>query len=150
MVGRGPSALRACDAEGGHRLVHAVGVLAPRVVAVQDAIRAISEPPIQLDRAEVPRADLEANRRYASVAADCVHGLHHLRPESAAACAWRNRDGEDPTHLALEEQHGRRGHTVRAVVNQSERTVMAQNPFDVVSTEAVLLEAEDFESVQRL
>src|SRR3989442_13687094 len=45
------------------RLVHAVCILAPRVVTVQHAVRAVAEPAIEFHGDEILRAALESDRR---------------------------------------------------------------------------------------
>jgi len=52
--------------------------------------------------------------------------------------------------MSLEEEHHRRGHPLPAVFHQREGSLVPQDPVDMVPTEAVLSEAEDLESVQRV
>src|SRR6267378_1335161 len=86
-------------------LAHAVRVLSPGVVAVQHAVHPISEAAIELDRAEVLRADLEPDRRDSALPAGGLRGLHELRSGATATDVGSDCDGQDATHPSLEQQH---------------------------------------------
>ena len=52
--------------------------------------------------------------------------------------------------MPFEQEHHRRGHRFPTVFHQREGPLVPQNPVDMVPTEAVLSEAKDLESVQRV
>ena len=52
--------------------------------------------------------------------------------------------------MSLEEEHHRRGHRFPPVFDQGESPLVPQDPVDMVPTEAMLSEAEDLETVQRV
>ena len=52
--------------------------------------------------------------------------------------------------MPLEEEHHRRGHRFPAVFDECEGPLVPQDPVDMVPTEAMLSEAEDLETVQRV
>src|SRR5438093_996226 len=89
---------------GGRRddpFVHAVCVLAPRVVSVQDTVRAVAESTVEFDGHEVLRAHLESDRRQASFAADGLGGLHHPRPDALPPGFRGDRHRQDSAHMTL-------------------------------------------------
>src|SRR3989442_5999239 len=66
------------------RLVHAVCILAPRVVTVQHAVRAVAEPAVEFHGDEILRAHLESDRRHAPLAANGLGRLHHSSSDPVA------------------------------------------------------------------
>src|SRR3990172_4904593 len=130
-------------------LRHLMSVLAPGVVGVEEAIRAVAEATVERDGRGVRHADLEPRELRATRPAERLTRLHELAPNPLAAERRGHRHGQDAYRVGLDERH--EGSPEDALlVEERERAGMMQNPGEMLPPEPTLVEAHLFEVLDRL